>query len=110
MTTHQEDLERWVEALESGEYEQGTAQLRTTNNKWCCIGVWCNIIDPTAWQRDNCGEWRWHGDRSYAPQTSAKGLSSQDQSNLASLNDRGQSFRAIASVIRQDLLHQPDAP
>lgn len=30
---------RWVEALRSGEYEQGTGHLRTKDEKFCCLGV-----------------------------------------------------------------------
>jgi hypothetical protein len=33
----------WCEALESGEYEQGTGQLRDVGNNFCCLGVLCNL-------------------------------------------------------------------
>lgn len=39
-------IEKWVEALESGEYEQGVGTLRRTTfdgNKFCCLGVLCDI-------------------------------------------------------------------
>ena len=32
----------WVEALRSGEYTQGLQQL-TANNRFCCLGVLCDI-------------------------------------------------------------------
>lgn len=33
----------WVEALRSGEYEQCTSVLRSTDNKFCCLGVLCEL-------------------------------------------------------------------
>lgn len=46
--------ELWLEALRSGEYAQGKHELQTTNGKFCCLGVLCEIavkegvIDPAA--------------------------------------------------------------
>lgn len=34
---------KWIEALRSGEYEQGTGQLKSLDNKYCCLGVLCEI-------------------------------------------------------------------
>lgn len=33
----------WVEALRSGKYEQCTSVLRSTDNKFCCLGVLCEL-------------------------------------------------------------------
>lgn len=33
----------WVAALLSGDYKQGTGQLRDEDNNFCCLGVLCNI-------------------------------------------------------------------
>lgn len=33
---------KWVEALRSGEYEQGFGQLNS-QNKFCCLGVLCDL-------------------------------------------------------------------
>lgn len=35
--------ERWVKALRSGEYKQGRAALRTADDKFCCLGVLCDL-------------------------------------------------------------------
>lgn len=35
--------ERWVKALRSGEYEQGRGVLRDHNNRYCCLGVLCDL-------------------------------------------------------------------
>lgn len=34
---------KWQAALTSGEYEKGTGALRTHGNKFCCLGVLCDI-------------------------------------------------------------------
>lgn len=33
----------WLEALRSGKYEQGNSVLRTGDDKYCCLGVLCDI-------------------------------------------------------------------
>lgn len=33
----------WVAALRSGKYKQGRGKLRTADNKFCCLGVLCNL-------------------------------------------------------------------
>ena len=37
--------EKWVEALRSGEYKQGTNYLRSHNDRFCCLGVLCDIAE-----------------------------------------------------------------
>src|SRR4051812_10826866 len=34
---------RWVAALRSGEYAQGRSALRTAVDKYCCLGVLCEL-------------------------------------------------------------------
>lgn len=42
--------EKWVEALRSGEYQQGSSCLKDSRNNYCCLGVACVVagIDPPA--------------------------------------------------------------
>lgn len=38
---------RWIEALRSDKFKQGTGVLHnTTKNTYCCLGVACRIIHP----------------------------------------------------------------
>lgn len=46
-----EIAERWVEALRSGEYNQGEACLRNNSN-FCCLGVLCDL-----YVKDGHGHW-----------------------------------------------------
>lgn len=34
----------WIEALRSGKYQQGNGYLRTIDDKYCCLGVACEIL------------------------------------------------------------------
>lgn len=40
---HKEIAEKLVTALRSGDYIQGTDALRTADDKFCCLGVLCEI-------------------------------------------------------------------
>ena len=44
--------EKWINALRSGEYEQGKGKLRKDNN-YCCLGVLCDIYNKETGD----GEW-----------------------------------------------------
>src|SRR6185369_2249558 len=39
---------KWLEALRSGKYQQGTQFLRN-KGKYCCLGVLCDVVNPKAW-------------------------------------------------------------
>lgn len=44
---------KWLEALRSGEYEQGKFCLRSETNKFCCLGVLCDVVGKetgTVWE------------------------------------------------------------
>jgi len=43
MDTNLELIEKWVGCLRSGKYTQGRKALRDTENKFCCLGVLCDI-------------------------------------------------------------------
>src|SRR5688572_30653463 len=36
--------EKWLQALRSGEYTQGSGLLRTADDKFCCLGVLCDLV------------------------------------------------------------------
>ena len=40
---------QWVEALRSGKYEQGEKTLKTPDDKFCCLGVLCDISGLGKW-------------------------------------------------------------
>jgi hypothetical protein len=34
---------KWLKALRSGKYKQGRGQLRTPDDRFCCLGVLCDL-------------------------------------------------------------------
>lgn len=44
--------ERWIEALRSGQYKQGTGLMRNSQNEFCALGVLCDV-----YVRDGLGSW-----------------------------------------------------
>lgn len=50
MTPEQkETVEKWLKALRSGKYKQGLAQLRSTNDEYCCLGVLADQVPDQRW-------------------------------------------------------------
>ena len=37
------NAQKWVEALRSGKYQQGFQKLCTAEEKYCCLGVLCEV-------------------------------------------------------------------
>jgi hypothetical protein len=104
---------KWVKALRSGDYNQGYHALcnaRKDGDYFCCLGVLCDIaggeVSPT---KGNSNDMRyWYGGTGYdnsnchfLPKALRidSGISSQEQNDLANLNDDGRSFTVIADWI-----------
>lgn len=104
---------KWVEALRSGKYEQGQGSLRSADNRFCCLGVLCDLI-----VQEERGVWTQpHGPESslwftyskdpvdnrigFLPQVMLTdlGLDYDLQRDFASLNDSDASFEYIADQI-----------
>ena len=49
MTVNVELAHRWIDALESGEYEQAQGYLRK-GDAMCCLGVLCDISGTAPWE------------------------------------------------------------
>lgn len=122
---------QWNAALTSGEYEQGKQRLRTDDDKYCCLGVLCNLAVKAGvakWERRTPTDYStgisgWHcvsidGTASnattlpYFVQEWA-GLEDENpivsagvgalQESLAELNDQGIPFDAISELVKEQL-------
>ena len=106
----------WVSALRSGEYEQGAGQLRGSDDKFCCLGVLCDLAEKAgivqARPFDNC--WDYGGATGYTPAVVKDwaGLPGDGDGDgileiertLAEMNDSGNDgFAAIADRIEAEL-------
>lgn len=95
--------DRWVEALRSGDYEQGQSFLRN-GNKFCCLGVLCEVAgvprEDTEWgsgYRLSADEWE---DVDLPPRWG--GLTPRVKQTLMDKNDLyGKSFLEIADHIER---------
>jgi hypothetical protein len=102
-------VKRWIEALRSGQYEQGRAHL-CRDEKYCCLGVLCSLVEPGTKREINTslqynGVISWGDEVSWLP-THIKekvGLRTEcgdfADNSLTTLNDEGMSFSEIADLI-----------
>jgi hypothetical protein len=115
--------DKWLAALESGQYQQGKGVLRNASNEYCCLGVLCDLLAPNCWSSetrevstavngvdlrvesyDFMGEL--YGREPYSlPRDLAfpTELDHGDIREVIEMNDAGESFSAIAKYIREHL-------
>jgi len=114
----QENVEKWVEALESGEFEQTQVSLKDEDG-YCCLGVACDIYR----RETGDGEWVWDEDfNSYAfvteedrpnaavlPESVRKWLGASSAAvrigswSAIDMNDElGYDFKGIAARVREE--------
>ena len=99
---------KWLAALRSEDYTQGKDYL-CKNNKFCCLGVLCDVIDSSKWVKSMFTP----GAFGYIDPICMGGLpvhigekfniNSVMQFQLSSMNDNGYSFAEIADFIEENL-------
>jgi hypothetical protein len=110
----------WVAALRSGRYTQGKEYLRDRDNRFCCLGVYCDLVNPDGWTEPNEDDqaygfglyenaqmppielfgWEDDGVMNYWPKVTIGGVSlSFDVHN----DDEGRTFAEIADAIEAQL-------
>ncbi len=112
---NQDIKEKWVAALRSGEYKQGKNRLRTHTNKFCCLGVLCDLH-----AKETGNPWDEYGDKEFAylykhgdlpRKVSVWAGFPRDDANpfagphrLSTYNDNyGKNFHEIADIIEKNL-------
>lgn len=95
----------WVGALRSGKYEQGLYSLRSKDNKYCCLGVLCDVINPSDWVEQLDGGYTYLGRGGVLPISIQEkfGVDEAAQGALVNMNDRGDTFEQIADYIEKEL-------
>lgn len=107
MTKEQKD--KWVEALRSGKFIQGTGRLTTIKNgveEDCCMGVFCKVMNyPIGrileWAEDFSAKEYKIGNESVRHYLPDPILSEEISRRLGEMNDRGATFSEIADWIEQ---------
>ena len=123
--------EKWIDALRSGKYEQGSEKLRGVNG-YCCLGVLCDLYSQeqnTEWQFRGYDEntnqttdyWyfeeqseflpesvkEWAGLPACNPNVKVDVTGDDDEEDwfyfdeIASLNDSGYSFIQLSEIIQE---------
>lgn len=52
-------IRTWIAALRDGKYQQASGTLKTHDDRFCCLGVLCDLVDPTAWDNEVSPIWIW---------------------------------------------------
>jgi hypothetical protein len=95
--------QKWIDALRSGKYQQGRSALRTKDDRFCCLGVLCDIVDPSGWEPPAAGIYA-HLGHSGLPDSKflgdVCGLYAGAAADLSKMNDSGYTFERIADNIR----------
>lgn len=114
-------IRQWVDALRSGQYEQGTGGLANGSRgtvKYCCLGVLSELAyqaGVTERTDDGSGGFYYDSNGGYLPATAAQwagipcawGHTDVDLgggATAACLNDDGHSFGEIADIIEETFL------
>jgi len=104
--------ETWIQALESGEYNQGTGALHKQDS-FCCLGVACDLYkkELSVEHREGFTTVMYDGSLVSAPHHVVKQLKlhskwgtskNKVEGTLSTLNDDGSSFAEIAAMLRAD--------
>lgn len=118
-----ENKQKWIDALESGEYAQTREKLRD-NEGYCCLGVLCDIWSKES-NRGSWGENDLQGDflvdgkvKGYIPKEVKEWLGIEitntdpfcvyrgtiEETSLIDMNDSGRkNFKEIATAIKEGM-------
>lgn len=87
-TLPKEIKQKWLDALRSGQYEQGHGKLKTDDGKYCCLGVLQHCLDGEC-ERGKAPTAEW-----------AKGKGIEDRNDLGFWNPRVSYCRSVAPLWR----------
>ena len=108
---------KWIEALRSGDYDQGHGMLRDLDDSYCCLGVLLDVSELGQWDEQAFGPLIYEiedSDKDYpnpreeldlSKATLDKlGLDPKEQHHLVNLNDDdGADFNEIADWIEENV-------
>jgi hypothetical protein len=94
---------KWIEALRSDRYKQArTALHKIKGGGFCCLGVLCDVIDSTSWEKKAAeGVFTWRDSDWYPPESV---LPRETSRYFARLNDdERRTFKTIANAVEKYL-------
>src|SRR5687768_13887360 len=113
-----DNVRKLIVALRSGKYEQGYGVLRTFNNKFCCLGVACDISGMGEWREcDTNDGWEYvtgeYADETMPPLPVSQAFFPHETNGnpfikvgdygdyATNANDNGYSFEEIADALER---------
>lgn len=94
----------WVAALRSGKYQQTAGILRSQANRFCCLGVLCEVTGVPHGEKGGYCFAEEDISRNQTPPAGFVGLSSDDLNELVNMNDdQRRDFNFIADYIEEHL-------
>lgn len=117
----------WLEALRSGEYKKGVGCLRDNQDRFCCLGVLCDLYanehpDEGTWEDSGEITFRafhvdgrystqvlpgsvvsWAGLEDYNPGISPINVNGKQERCIAGLNDCCDTFDEVIQIIEDQL-------
>jgi len=95
---------KWLTALRSGDYKQGTYELRTFDNNYCCLGVLADVSELGEWTAER--DWLLGGlvRSNHHGSLPDDMVAFQAQNKLIEMNDHFEkSFTQIADWVEENL-------
>jgi len=100
---NQKIKKKWVDALRSGKYLQGTGFL-LDEGRYCCLGVLCDVVDTSKWWYGIYSTYEGHSGALPPFVMGEAGLSGDVEHMLIQVNDEAKySFNEIADWIETHL-------
>lgn len=113
--------QKWLEALRSDNYAQGTGWLKR-DDCFCCLGVLCDLYSKETghkWEpsiiEDGPDKFisegqvlptivrEWAGLENCNPEVKTSDCNTEQSTSIAELNDSGASFEDLAEIIKEQL-------
>lgn len=106
-----ESVQKWIAALRSGDYQQGTGALCTVDGeqeRYCCLGVACDLYSqehPELRTSTQDGQRKFGRNTMWLPEEVREWLGLQygagefGMTSLSDMNDTGSTFDHIAKTI-----------
>lgn len=115
--------EQWLDALKSGRYAKGRQALRSISNvetveRFCCLGVLCDILDPEGWQEPTDASFAasfanktlvpyavrgGSVNVAYLPEEYVEKADIHNQMTLTRINDKSETFEPVIEFIEQHM-------
>lgn len=107
---NKEIKEEWLAALKSGEYKKGIGMLRSGDDRYCCLGVLCDLHNKkqevNGWVAHKIVDetkYSYHCSVGYSPLAVQEWSDLKTMITLTKLNDSSDTFDKVIEYIEKQL-------